>query len=110
MRKNWLLPLSGLASRAKPSTPGQKRGQAVALPSTVSGITASGWLSTGRAPISPSAAPDGWATCTNGAAWSRRKVNSAFTFGRVDPPVPSSLGSPVWSMNPSITRKKLRPS
>ncbi len=73
-------------------------------------MRASGRLMIGSDPSIPRLSPIGAAAGTNGVAASRRKVNSALRLGRLDEPSPVFCGSPVWSMKPSITRKKVRPS
>ena len=37
-------------------------------------------------------------------------LNSAGRFGRLEPPVPVPVGSPVWAMKPGMTRWNTMPS
>ncbi len=68
------------------------------------------WLITGRLPTKPSSTPLVRNTSPNGVSAPRLKKNSGCRLGRDEAPAPLSIGSPVWSMKLSITRKNTRPS
>ncbi len=68
------------------------------------------WLITGRERTKPVSAPIGADARVKGSSGPRRKVNSALRLGSLDAPSPVFFGSPVWSMNQSITRKNTSPS
>ena len=78
--------------------------------SLVMAASAIDWLSTGRDLMKPISATVWSAASTNGRSAPRRKVNSAGMLGLDEPPWPLFCGSPVWSMNLSMTRKNFRPS
>ena len=68
------------------------------------------WLITGSDLMNPTSATVWSAAITNGRSEPLRKVNSLDKLGFDDPPWPLFCGSPVWSMNLSMTRKKRWPS